>query len=302
MAIPDFQTVMPVLLAHLSDGKEYTNEETLDSLAESFALSPEERVRLLPSGKQQVLKNRVAWAKTHLKQAGLVESSRRGVFRISDRGRQALQNNQEPINMRFLKQFPEYLEFRARSSSEEEPTSDSETTDLTPEEQVEYGYERLRKQLSAELLRKIKDCQPDFFEKLVIDLLLAMGYGGSRADAGRAVGRSGDGGIDGIIKEDRLGLDTIFVQAKCWDGTVGRPEIQKFAGALQGQRAKKGIFITTSEFSREAEAFASMIDSKIVLINGTQLASFMIEHDIGVAPVASYEVKRIDSDYFTPGE
>jgi restriction system protein len=210
MAIPDFQTVMPVLLAHLSDGKEHTNEETLDSLAASFALSPEERVQLLPSGKQQIFKNRVAWAKTHLKQAGLVESPRRGVFRISDRGRQALQGNQGPINMRFLKQFPEYLEFRARSSSEEEPTSDSETTDLTPEEQVEYGYERLRKELSAELLRKIKDCQPDFFEKLVIDLLLAMGYGGSRADAGRAVGRSGDGGIDGIIKEDRLGLDTIY--------------------------------------------------------------------------------------------
>lgn len=301
--IPDFQTIMPALLEHLGDGRDHPNQETLDCLASRFALSAEERQLLLPSGKQELFRNRVAWAKSHLKQAGLIESPSRGIYRLSDRGREVLGNHSSPINMHFLEQFPEYQAFRARTSKDDEEQEDLRPTgELTPAEHIELGYGQLRHELSSELLRRVKEAPPSFFERLVVELLLAMGYGGSRVDAGKAVGQSSDGGIDGIIKEDRLGLNTIYIQAKRWENTVGRPEIQKFAGALQGQRAKKGIFITTAEFSREAESFVSMIDTKIVLIDGAELAELMIDHGIGVASVAAYEIKRIDTDYFTPGE
>ncbi len=170
---------------------------------------------------------------------------------------------------------------------------------MTPQEQIEFGYQQVRIELAADLLTRIKACPPDFFERLVIDLLLTMGYGGSLQDAGKAVGTSGDGGIDGIIKEDRLGLDAIYIQAKRWESVVGRPEVQKFAGALQGQRARKGIFITTSSFTKEAEAYVVSIDSKIVLLGGEELAALMIDHNVGVNQIASYEIKRIDTNYFT---
>jgi restriction system protein len=301
MPIPDFQSVMPALLEHLRDGAERSNQETLDVLAERFGLTEEERAELLPSGRQALFTNRVAWAKSHLKRAGLIESPRRGVYRIAERGREALRQTQKPINMRYLEQFPEYRAFRSPNASANGPTPDLALPvagELTPQEQLEYGYEQLRRELSGDILQRIRECPPEFFERLVVELLLAMGYGGSRSDAGRAVGRGGDGGIDGIIKEDRLGLDTIYIQAKRWVDTVGRPEVQKFAGALQGQRARKGIFITTSDFSKEAVTFASVIDSKIVLINGEQLAALMIDHDIGVTTAATYHVKRLDNDYF----
>jgi restriction system protein len=298
VAIPDFQKIMPVLLQHLADGAERSNQETLDALAGHFGLTAAERAELLPSGKQAVFTNRVAWAKSHLKQAGLLQSPKRGVYRISSRGQEVLRRNDGPINLRFLQQYPEYREFRGRSAAENEVSAAPAVTELTAQEQIDYGYQSLRDELAADILQRIKECPPEFFERLVIELLLAMGYGGSRADAGKAVGRGGDGGIDGIIKEDRLGLDTIYIQAKRWDGKVSRPEVQKFAGALQGQRARKGIFITTAEFTKEAAHFASMIDSKIVLINGTELASLMIDHSIGVSTVATYEIKRLDVDYF----
>jgi restriction system protein len=173
-----------------------------------------------------------------------------------------------------------------------------EPSDSTPEELFSQAYQRLRSNLEAELLDQVKSSSPAFFERLVIDLLVAMGYGGSRQDAGRAIGKSGDGGIDGIIKEDKLGLDVIYVQAKRWEGTVGRPEIQKFAGALQGQRANKGVFITTSGFSKEAEEYAGIIATKIILVTGEQLATLMVDHNIGVSPISRFELKRIDSDYF----
>jgi restriction system protein len=297
--IPDFQTIMPVLMEHLADGADHANQETLDTLADHFGLTEAERAQLLPSGRQELFKNRVAWAKTHLKQARLIESPKRGIYRISPRGRDVLRRRDGPINMRFLAQFPEYQAFRSRSQSDEaEPGMPAPSAELTAQEQIDFGYQQLRNELAADILQRIKECPPEFFERLVIELLLAMGYGGSRADAGRAVGRSGDGGIDGIIKEDRLGLDTIYIQAKRWDGKISRPEVQKFAGALQGQRARKGIFITTAEFTKEAEVFASVIDSKIVLINGGELASLMIDHGIGVSTVATYELKRLDVDYF----
>lgn len=298
MPIPDFQTLMLPLLRHLADGAERTNQESFDALAQEFNLTDAERAQLLPSGQQTVFRNRVAWAKAHFKRAGLIESPRRGIYRITDQGREVLTSNPKRIDLKFLDKFPGHREFRFSSKVENEPEIIPQVNGLTPEEHIALGYQQIREELAADLLRRIKECAPEFFEQLVIDLLLAMGYGGSRQDAGEAVGRSGDGGIDGIIKEDRLGLDAIYIQAKRWEGIVGRPEIQKFAGALQGQRARKGIFITTSSFTREAREFVSAIDSKIILIGGETLAGLMIDYGIGVTEVASYIVKRIDSDYF----
>jgi restriction system protein len=251
--------------------------------------------------------NRVAWAKTHLKAAGLIESPRRAFYRITPRGQEVLKSHPNRVDLQILRTFPEYLEFRSnkRDAGQQPGTAEAESLrdqdELTPEEHLEYGHQRMREELAIELLRRVKEASPAFFERLVVELLVAMGYGGSLQDAGKTVGRSGDGGIDGVIKEDRLGLDVIYVQAKRWEATVGRPELQKFAGALQGQRAKKGVFITTSDFSRDAEDFVARIDARIVLVNGSTLATLMIDHAIGVTPVASYEVKRIDSDYFDEG-
>lgn len=292
------------LLVHLIDGKEHSNQETLKDLAEHFQLSDDELAQRLPSGLQTIFTNRIAWAKSHLKAAGLIESPRRGYYKIRPRGLEVLKTNSARVDLRVLNQFPEYVEFRTPKNGVDGAKADAipqnapETDKWTPEDHLEYGYLRIREQLAIDLLAKVKDGSPAFFEKLVVELLLAMGYGGSRQDAGRTVGRAGDGGIDGVINEDRLGLDVIYVQAKRWEGTVGRPEIQKFAGALQGQRAKKGIFITTSDFTRDANDYAAMIDSRIVLINGTRLCNLMIDHGIGVTRATSYEVKRFDSDYF----
>jgi restriction system protein len=298
MSIPDFQTLMLPLLRHLADGTERSNQETLEALAREFNLTEDERIQLLPSGKQTVFRNRVAWAKAHFKRAGLIESPQRGVYRITDRGRSVLAGNPERIDLRFLDQFPGHREFRASSKTEVEADVTPHADEMTPEEHIALGYQQLREELAADLLRRVKDCPPDFFEQLVVDLLLAMGYGGSRQDAGKAVGRSGDGGIDGIIKEDRLGLDAIYIQAKRWENVVGRPEVQKFAGALQGQRARKGILITTSSLTKDARDFVSAIDNRIVLIDGQMLASLMIDYGIGVTETGTYIVKRIDSDYF----
>jgi restriction system protein len=304
MPIPDFQTIMLPLLKHLSDGNEHPNPQTLKVLADHFQLTEDELAQRLPSGMQATFNNRVAWAKSHLKAAGLIEWPRRGYYRITPRGLDVLKTDPSRIDLRLLNQFPEFVAFRTPKDETGEPKAEivpqsvPEVDKWTPEDHLEYGYQRIREQLVTDLLAKVRDGSPAFFEKLVVELLLAMGYGGSRQDAGRTVGKSGDGGIDGVINEDRLGLDVIYVQAKRWEGTVGRPEIQKFAGALQGQRAKKGIFITTSDFSKDANDYAAMIDSRIVLINGTRLCNLMIDHEIGVTRATSYEVKRLDSDYF----
>lgn len=301
MPIPDFQTLMLPLLRHLGDRKEHSNQETLDVLAKEFQLSEADLAQLLPSGTQGLFRNRVAWAKAHFKKAGLIESPRRSVYEITPAGLDVLAKNPERINLRFLSQFPGYREFRAtaKASTGISESADSGSGQLTAQEHIEFGYQQIREELAAELLRRVKECPPDFFERLVVELLLAMGYGGSLQDAGKAVGKSGDGGIDGIIKEDKLGLDTIYIQAKRWEGTVSRPEIQKFAGALQGQRARKGIFLTTSAFTKEARDFAASIDSKIILLDGQALADLMIDHGIGVSEIAKYAVRRVDSDYFS---
>jgi restriction system protein len=301
MGIPDFQSFMLPLLKFSADQQEHSLRDAIEALAQTFKLSDEERKELLPSGQQTVVDNRVSWSRTHLKKAGLLESTRRSFFKITQRGLDVLGRNPQKIDVKFLEQFPEYIEFRAASRRDKETALGAEAevnNHQTPEELLEYGYQRIRQDLAQELLNRVKNTSPSFFERLVVELLVKMGYGGSRKDAGEAVGRSGDGGIDGIIKEDRLGLDIIYIQAKKWEGVVGRPEIQKFAGALQGQRAKKGIFITTSGFSNEAREYVAIIDSKIVLIDGQQLAQLMIDHDVGVSKVSSYEIKKLDFDYF----
>lgn len=300
MAIPDYQTCMLPLLQFLSDAKEHSLHDIEDALALSFSLSDQERSELLPSGRQSIFRNRVAWARTYLKKAGLLDSPKRALFVITKRGIQVLANKPSGIDSKYLEQWPEFIAFRYAAKTNDKSTqSDNSLADsTTPEEAIELAYQGLREQLAQELLARILSCSPTFFEQLVVELLVKMGYGGSRRDAGERIGQTGDGGIDGIIKEDRLGLDTIFIQAKRWQGSVGRPEIQKFVGALQGQRARKGVFITTSYYTTEAIDYASRIDTKVVLIDGAQLANLMIDFEVGVAPSASYIVKRIDSDYF----
>jgi len=301
MAIPDYQSIMLPLLKYLADGKERHIRETIEALAQKLNLTTEERKEVLPSGQQYTFDNRVGWARTYMKKAGLIETTRRGYFRIAERGLQVLKENPREINVCYLRKFPEFIEFQTlkREKEELEKEEANEARELlTPEEAIESAYQRLRQNLAAELIQQVKNCSPPFFEKLVIDLLISMGYGGTRKDAGEAIGRSGDEGIDGIIKEDRLGLDIVYIQAKRWDNPVSRPEIQKFAGALLGRKAKKGIFITTSSFTKDAREYAEKIESKIVLIDGETLAQLMIEHNIGVTSGTSYILKKIDNDYF----
>ena len=297
MPIPDYQMIMLPLLRLVGDSKEYAFRDTIDLLADEFNLSEPERRQMLPSGQQTVFHNRVGWARTYLKKAGLVLSPRRGIIRITQRGTDILASNPENIDVELLDQFPEFVQFK--NLKREKVSELSSEQPGTPEEVLENAFQNLRQSLANELLDQIKSSPPSLFEKIVVELLVGMGYGGTLKDAGQAIGKSGDEGIDGIIKEDRLGLDIIYIQAKRWENTVGRPEIQKFAGALQGQRARKGVFITTSEFSKDAEEYAAKIDSKIVLIDGEQLAQYLIDHNIGVTPITNYEVKRIDSDYFS---
>jgi restriction system protein len=311
MAIPDYQAVYKPLLEFAADGREHALKDAVEYIAQKYELTPEERNTLIPSRGQRLLENRVGWGRTYLTKAGLLESPRRGVLRITERGRTALSSGQR-IDNRFLRQFPEFVEFMAPRADDDAVPLDSATgssttgsadqAETTPEEMIEKGYDRLRKTLVSDLRDRLQACSPAFFERLVVELLVAMGYGGSLGDAGKAIGRSGDHGIDGIIKEDRLGLDVIYVQAKRWTATIGRPEIQQFAGALQGQRARKGVFISTSSFSSEARDYAAKIETRIVLIDGAELANLMITHGVGVSTAATYELKKIDSDYFVEEE
>jgi restriction system protein len=305
MPIPDYQSLMLPVLRLAAGSTELRFRDAVDLLAQEFDLTAEERAELLPSGVAFLFDNRVGWARTYLKQAGLLESPKRGLVRITDRGRAVLGKNPARIDSKYLEQFPEFREFRKRRSDEvqtegapgqapRQPAVEVET----PEERLASAYRTLRIDLQADLIEQVKSASPAFFERLVIDLLVSMGYGGSRQDAGRAIGKAGDGGIDGIIKEDKLGLDVIFVQAKRWEGIVGRPEVQKFAGALQGHRASKGVFITTSSFTREAMEYVNAINTKIILIDGNLLTELMIDHNVGVATTGTYALKKVDTDYF----
>lgn len=301
MPIPDYQTLMLPLLRLTGDGTEHPFREAVDKLAEEFQLSDDERAELLPSGAAHVFGSRVGWARSYLKQAGLLEAPKRGVFRITPEGKALLAKNPARIDNNLLNQYESFRAFRARGKESEDnqkAVALEAASEQTPEDAMATAYQRVRKNLETELLEQVKAASPAFFERLVIDLLVAMGYGGSRQDAGRAIGRSGDGGIDGIIKEDRLGLDVIYVQAKRWENPVGRPDVQKFAGALQGQRASKGIFITTSNYSREAIEYVNVIATKIILIDGDMLAALMFDHNVAVTKTGTYQLKKIDADYF----
>ncbi len=299
--IPDYQSIMLPLLEFISDGREYKMRFVTDQLAIKFGLTDEEQKELLPSGVAPVFYNRTAWAKTYLKKAGLIESPKQGIVTISNRGIDILKKKPSSINVKFLKQFSEFVEFQTtKREGETETESNEEQSIQTPEESLETAYQKIRKSLASELLNKVVELSPAFFEKLVVELLVKMGYGGSIKDAGKAMGKSGDEGIDGTIKEDKLGLDIIYIQAKRWKpgNGVGRPELQKFVGALAGQGAKKGIFITTSSFTKEAIEYTPRNETKIVLIDGQQLAQLMIDYNLGCTPQQTYEVKKIDSDYF----
>jgi len=296
--------MLPVL-QRFADRAEHGLRDATDSIATQFKLTGTDIAETLPSGRQTRLGNRLAWAHNYLKQSGLLESPRRGVYRITARGLEALKASPAKIDIRFLEQYPEFLEFRSRTD-ESANTNDAEavasadqSSQLTPDEQIRAGYLRLRASLGAQLLERTKQVSPAFFEKVVIEVLVAMGYGGSHEDAARVVGRSGDGGIDGIIKQDRLGLENIYVQAKRWEGTVGRPTIQQFAGALQGQRARKGVLITTSEFTRDAIDYAAGLQNTIVLVSGAQLAELMADYGVGVGEGETLKLKKLDEDYFT---
>ncbi len=296
------------LLKIAADGQEHRNRDAKQFLANEFSLTDEERNRLLPSGNDKVFDNRVGWARSYLKHAGLLEYPKRGQFLITQRGKELLTSGITAITAKFLMQYPEFAAWGSTPNDEKDeqkalPSELADHSSSTPQEQMELGYAKLRRELEAELLAKVKACSPEFFEKLVVQLLVAMGYGGSLSDAGRQIGGIGDGGVDGVIKEDRLGLDLIYIQAKRWDNTtVGRPDIQTFVGALAGRKARRGVFITTSAFAKSAHDYADSIDTKVVLIDGLKLAEFMFDFGVGVTPVRQYEVKAIDNDFFEQDE
>lgn len=300
MAIPDFQKIMLPLLEFAGDGKEHTLREAIEGLSHRFKLSPEEQKELLPSGSQARFDNRVHWSRSYLKQAGLVENPARGAFRITDEGRKVLAKKPSQIDIKFLMQFEKFVEFRNRTAVDQQPTVTASETDgqKTPKELLEENHQKLRHELASDVLDAVMQASPAFFENLVVELLVKMGYGGSRKEAGQVVGRSGDQGIDGIINEDRLGLDVIYIQAKRWTNDVNDAEIRNFVGSLAGHKASRGVFITTSVFTKKAIEYVAKIPQKVILINGARLAELMMEHGVGVSTVVTYEVKKVDTDYF----
>ncbi len=301
--IPDFQSLMLPLLKAVADGKEFKTSDITKQLANEFKLTDEERKQLLASGRQTIFNNRVGWAMTYLKKAGLISSPLRATVVITDLGKQVLAKKLNKIDINYLRKFSSFLNFVRGDRNDvvhQEDDSSVNIKEETPDEILDNAYLQLRKSLASELLSRVLDLSPSFFERLVVELLVKMGYGGSIKDAGKAIGKSGDEGIDGTIKEDKLGLDIVYIQAKRWKHTnlVGRPELQKFVGALAGQGAKKGIFITTSSFTKEALDYTPKNETKIVLIDGEQLAQLMIDYSIGCTTQQIYELKKVDSDFF----
>ncbi len=292
--------MMLPLLKFVADGKEHLMKDVTRALADQFGLTEDERRQLLPSGQQSLHGNRVAWAKTHMKMAGLLENPVRGSIRISPEGLALLQENPTRIDLRILRRYPSYREFTQKSQAvgaNENGSQDEEPK--TPKEVIESAYKSLRAALAKELLERVRGSSPAFFEEIVVRLLVAMGYGGSLIDAGQRIGRSGDGGVDGIIKEDRLGLDVVCIQAKRWESTVGRPVVQGFVGSMEIYRARKGVLLTTSTFSADALDYVNRIESKkVVLIDGETLSELMIDYNVGVSVAETYIVKKVDFEFF----
>jgi restriction system protein len=291
--------MLPILKFY-GDKLEHGTQSVLGDLKIKLKLTDEEINELLPSGKQYRFNNRVGWATIYLMKSGLLNRPSRGKYIITPRGLDVLNVKPEKINMKYLEKFQEYVDFKDfKSDKSEDKVLPSEYDKIsTPQESLESSYQELRRQLSHDLLERVKQSSPTFFETLVVDLLLKLGYGGSRIDAGQAIGRTGDDGIDGVIKEDKLGLDVVHIQAKRWQNPVGRPDIQAFVGSLEGQRSRKGVFITTSKFTADAQEYVKRIEKKIVLIDGEQLTQFMIDNGVGVAEESRYIVNRLDEDYF----
>lgn len=305
MPVPDYQTLMRPVLALSEDGEDWNAASIREAIISQFQLSPEDVEERLPSGRDTTLRNRVGWALTYLYRAGLLARPRRSVYRITDRGREVLRDHPERVDNSVLDLFEEFREFRSRDAPPPRPRSEATAQavlpvadDATPEERAASAYRELRAALASDVLERISEQSAEFFEQVVLDVLQAMGYGGSREDAAERLGKSGDEGVDGVIREDKLGLDLIYVQAKKWANTVGRPDIQRFVGALHGQRATKGVFITTSTFSREASEYADSVSPRVILVDGPELAQLMIDHGVGVSVATRYEIKRIDLDYF----
>lgn len=298
MGIPDFQSIMLPLLKRASDHQLHRVRDLIPELASEFSLTEEELDRRLPSGTQRVFDNRVFWSVTYLRKAGLLESPTRGHVKITASGDAQLAKGPKKIDIALLMQFPSFQEFRTPKPPTEPPKPVSVPTDQTPEEALEGTWAALRNSLADDLLAKVRSCSPAFFERLVLELLVKMGYGGSLPDAGLTLGGTGDSGVDGVIKEDKLGLDVVYIQAKRWEAPVGRPTVQAFAGSLEGARARKGVLITTSTFSQEAQVYVRQIEKRIVLIDGQTLVRYMMDHHLGVATAKTFEVQRIDLDYF----
>lgn len=299
MSVPGFQKTLLPILQLLADGQNHRPADTLTHVVTQFPLTEADLIDRLPNGRTRIM-DRVLWAITYLRKSGLLESVSWGIFRITDRGKALLAENPKSLGLKDLERYPEYLEFKGRGKVEGRTLEpDSQTTQQTPEEELERTFLAIRKRLEVELLDALKTSSPTFFEKIVVNLLVAMGYGGSIEDAGRTTKRVGDDGIDGIIKEDRLGLDVIHIQAKRWaTNIVGRPDIQNFAGSLEGQRGRKGVFMTTSGFSAEAKEYVSRIEKKIILIDGIELSRLCVDFGIGVLDQKPYVLKKIDPDFF----
>ncbi|MBI1323030.1 restriction endonuclease [bacterium] len=302
MAIPDYQSLMRPVLALLADGQTKSLRDMVATLATEFSLSAEEFDQLLPSGQQSVFHNRVSWARTYLKAAGLIENPQRGHARITPDGIRLLTEHRGPIDARVLEKFESFREFRKKTArtdrSNESESNTTNTVTLSPEENLDFAYDQIRARVEGELLSKLKSCSPSFFEKIVVELLMKMGYGG-KLGHGRVTPLSGDGGIDGVINQDKLGLDVVCIQAKRWETTVGRPVVQAFVGSMDYYRGRKGVIITTSSFSKDAEDYVGRIEGKkVVLIDGEELAELMIDHNLGVFVKRTYEVKELSNDFF----
>ncbi len=305
MPSPDFQTLMLPVLESAADG-EVAVRDVIVQLSDRFGLTPEERRQRIPSGRAPAMGNRVGWAKTYLKKARLIESTGHGLYRITDRGRKVLAEKPEKINLAYLSRFEEIREFRSSTGTTDGESSESSKADdhadeATPDEILRTTHERIENALAAEVLDRVLGSAFDFFEKLVVDLLVRMGYGGSRENAGRRIGRSGDEGIDGVIDEDALGLDQIYIQAKRYkpEHSIDASTIREFIGSLEGVNASKGVFVTTSSFTQPAKDFAQKVAHRVILIDGEQLARLMVRHNVGVRVEDVLEVKRIDEDFFT---
>jgi restriction system protein len=295
--IPDFQSTMLPLLSTFNGDQIKEAKELRDLMINHFTITEEEQKVQTPSGKQLLFYNRIAWAISYLKMAELIITTERGKYKLSDLGKNILKNPPEKITIKFLNTLPNFS-INRNPNKDKHISEDDEVIDKTPDELIEIGISQINNDLSNILISQIKKCSPYFFEQIVMDLLLKMGYGGSDINNGEVTSKSGDEGIDGIIKEDKLGLDKIYIQAKKWENTIGRPEIQKFVGALHGKRAKKGIFITTSNFSKEAIEYANNLEVVVVLIDGNKLTNLMIDNELGVTVKEIYKIRKIDSDYF----